>query len=145
MKFPINWICWVTTSLKGYFFKVVFWSIWIWFSDVWFFWPHSWHVYNKCEPKSKLFVIFKMYRVEMCLSLLKISIPPFNFFLTLDYSLVHHKCSSKSILRYLADWADISRFPCSLNLIEGSILRLVRRNIISSVFWVFSHNLLVLN
>ena len=86
-----------------------------------------------------------MSRLELCLSLLKIPIALFKIILTLNNCLVHCKCSSKSTPRYLTDWAGISRFHCSLNLIEGSILRLVGRNIISSVFWIFRHNLLALN
>ena len=77
------------------------------------------HIANMKQRMSD--VIFKMSRLELCLSLLKIPKVLFNFILTLD------------------------RFPCGLNLIEGSILRLVGRNIISSVFCIFRHNLLALN
>ena len=144
MKFLKNWTCGVMASLKSHFFKALFWSIWIWFSNVWFFWAKSWHAYSKCEPKSDWYVIFKISRLELCLNLLKIPIALFNFILTLDSYFVHCKCSSRSTPRYLTEWAGISRFPCILNLIEGSILRQVGRNIINSVFWVFRHNLLAL-
>ena len=75
--------------LKIIFFKTLFWSIWIWFSDVWFFWFQSWHAYSKCEPKSVWYVIFKMPRLDLCLSLLKIPIALINFILILDDSLVY--------------------------------------------------------
>ena len=103
------------------------------------------HVYSKCEPKGEWYVIFKMSRLELCLSVLKIPIALFNFILTLDNCLVHCKCSSsRSTPSYLTDWTGISCFPSSLNLIEGSISRLVGQNI-SSIFWMFRYNLLALN
>ena len=75
--------------LKIIFFKTLFWSIWIWFSDVWFFWSQSWHAYSKCEPKSVWYVIFKVPRLDLCLSLLKIPIALINFILILDDSLAY--------------------------------------------------------
>ena len=86
-----------------------------------------------------------MFRLEVCLSFLKMSIALLNFILTLDKCSVHCKCLSKSTARYLTDWTGIRRFPCSLNLIEAYILKLVGENIISFIFWIFRHNLLTLS
>ena len=82
---------------------------------------------------------------ELYLSLLNIPIDLFIFTLTWDNCLLHCKCSCKSTPRYLTDWVGISRFPWSLNLNEEPGFRLFGKNIISSLFCTFRHNLFALS
>ena len=147
----LNLIIWNSLEIEfaesWRFLKIIFLKLYFQVFEVdlvWLFWPQSLHECSKCEPKSECCVILEMPRLELCLSLLKIPIVLFNFILTLDNCLVHSQCSSKTTPRYLTDWFGISRFPGSLKLIEGSILRLAGRNM-SFVFWIFRHNLLALN
>ena len=71
------------TNFNEYFLKLYF-QVFGFGLVMLFFWPQSWHAYSKCEPKSEWYVIFKMSRLELCLSLLKMPIALFNFILTLD-------------------------------------------------------------
>ena len=97
MKFSINNICGVMAFAKGYFLKLcfeVFGFCLLMFDP--FDLKADMHIVSVKQRVSEWY--FKMSRLELCCSLLEISIAQFNFILTVDNCLVHCKCSCKILL-----------------------------------------------
>ena len=117
--------------------------LFFWFSL--FPWPHNWKPYWKCELKSEWNTIFKVLRFVLCLNLLKIPIPRFTFTWTWAICLLHYRCSSRRIPRYLTVFTGVSLSPSSLNLTPLTMFVVFQWKIINSVILTFKETLLAIN
>ena len=107
--------------LNKIFLKALFCRFSISFWLVKFVWPHSWDPYSRWEENREWYVIFRVLRDVLFLSVRSIPMAWFSFvvawFICFDYS----KWSSNRTSRYFTVLVRVNRFPSILNLRLWSI------------------------
>ena len=129
------WYCQIESCffLDKIFVKTRFCSFCILFWLVKFVFRHSWDPYSTWKGKREWYVIFRVLRDLLFLSLLIISMDWFSFVLTWFICFDHSKWSPKRTARYFTVLVGVKRFPTSLNLKLSSIFFQLEQKMINPV------------
>ena len=139
--FLYTWLIVCCRFLNKIFLKALFWSFCILFWLVIFDWPLSWDPYHSWEQKREWYVIFRILRDALFLSLLRMPMAWFSLVATWFICFDHSKRSSKRTPRYFTVSVCINLFPSRIILRLGSVFLELGWKIINSVFVTLRDNL----